>query len=678
MEESSDFDAQNAGMKGGQPRVNSDFYINRDNYLGCNSLSSLSAGNTTLSKFAGGKFGGLEVRHGKYIGDVEVDVGTVDPLPVHLLHPDSEHIEEKNTTEDRSSISSLTTDLPPGMNRRDRSTLFSKNIRQIQRSSRAQFQVEGIRDAFDSHDQIPIDYWGRNNGAQPWYSAQPNQFDQNNNHRMSPSTHEVFVSTPEKDLITSEVHINTLIRSPEPSAHHNSSHLSSNGSPTRTEQNENVGFFAYLYGRYSDYSRNKRIIILLFLIALLGACVGVIAASVGTKKDDSLSNKNDKFASFGDVSYQGSQMSLEEALPKDFIDEAAYLRDGADAINSTDTQSNPPSSSSSSTMKESGKSNMPTPSPFVSSSQTTLAPSRQPSSAPTPMPSSRPSTPPTPVPTPTPSQSPPSRFPTHKLSRQPSHLPTPNPSRRPTHQPSIKPTRRPTPRPTPITLRPSTENPTRRPTVMPSPKPSSPPSKEPSKSPSQKPTTLAPSKTPTLKPSTSPTHKPTTIEPSKAPTLKPSTASPTNEPSWSPSAAPISSSPTSLPSELPTTLPPSSSPSASPTLKPSPSPSVAPTVKPITLEPSRSPSRNPITYEPSSAPSITRTSSPLASPTPGPSILAVSTNPPTPITMTSTAAPATKIPTTSSPVSDDSTDEPSVSVTSLETLIYPTYAPTVA
>lgn len=54
----------------------------------------------------------------------------------------------------------------------------------------------------------------------------------------------------------------------------------------------------------------------------------MIAASVGTTKDDPLSNKNDKFASFEDVSYQGSQLSLEEALPKDFIDEEAYLSSG--------------------------------------------------------------------------------------------------------------------------------------------------------------------------------------------------------------------------------------------------------------------------------------------------------------------------------------------------------------
>mmetsp|Transcript_20557 Transcript_20557/g.30958 ORF Transcript_20557/g.30958 Transcript_20557/m.30958 type:complete len:917 (-) Transcript_20557:115-2865(-) len=574
------FHAQNEG----QPKVDSDFYINRDNCLGCNSLSlsSLSAGNTTISKFAGEQFGGLEIRHG---AGIEVDVESINPLPVHLIHPDgSEHIEE-NITEDRSSMSSLTNDLAPGMNKRDRSSLFSKHLRQIQRSSRAQIQVEGIQDAFDSKDQTSIDYWRRNNGVQPWYSAQPNQFDPNNNQssddRAPQSRHEVFGSTPEKCFITSQVHINQLIRSPEPSAHHhhNTPQLALNNSPARTEQRGN-GFMTYVYGRYNDYSRNKRIILLLFLIALLGGCFGVIVVTVGTKNDDSSGNTNDKFVNLEDVTYQGSQLSLEEALPNDFIDEEAYLRDGSDATNNT---SYPPSSSSPTTESSggSGKSNLPTPSPFASSSQTystvsptlssqqiathsptskpsppptTLAPSRKPSFAPTPMPSKRPSTPPTSVlSTPTPSQwpeqPPPSRFPTQKPSRLPSQPPTSKPSRSPSLQPTAKPTIRPTPRPTPlptqITLRPSTGNPTRQPTNMPSPKPSSPPSKEPSKSPTQKPTTLAPSKSPTIKPSKSPTQKPTTLAPSKAP-------APSKYPTLNPSSSP-SRSPTPPPSPLPTT-----------------------------------------------------------------------------------------------------------------------------
>ncbi len=358
------FRAQNAGKDGGQPKVISDFYINRDNCLGGNSLSSLSAGNTTISRFAGEQYGGIKIRLGENGGGIEVDVESIDPLPVHLIHPDAEHNIDENYTEDRSSMSSLTNDLNQELNQRDRSAIFSKHLRQIQRqrSSRAQFLVEGIPDAFDSQDQISIDF-RRRNGVQPWYSAQPSQLDQNNNHeeRMPPSQHEVVVSTPEKDLITSQVHINKLIRSPEPPAHQ----LSFANSPARNDQSGN-GFLAYVHGRYNDYSRNKRIILLLSVIALVGVCFGMIAVIVGTKDSSGEGKPNDKFVSLEDASYQDIQLSLEEALTQDFIDEEAYLRDGSDATNHTNA-SNPPSLSPSKIeLRGSGKSIAPSPPPFES------------------------------------------------------------------------------------------------------------------------------------------------------------------------------------------------------------------------------------------------------------------------------------------------------------------------
>eukprot|EP00577_Skeletonema_sp_RCC1716_P005503 CAMPEP_0113374010 /NCGR_PEP_ID=MMETSP0013_2-20120614/1357_1 /TAXON_ID=2843 ORGANISM="Skeletonema costatum, Strain 1716" /NCGR_SAMPLE_ID=MMETSP0013_2 /ASSEMBLY_ACC=CAM_ASM_000158 /LENGTH=761 /DNA_ID=CAMNT_0000255975 /DNA_START=138 /DNA_END=2423 /DNA_ORIENTATION=+ /assembly_acc=CAM_ASM_000158 len=752
------FHAQNEG----QPKVDSDFYINRDNCLGCNSLSSLSAGSTTISKFAGEQFGGLEIRHG---AGIEVDVESINPLPVHLIHPDgSEHIEE-NITEDRSSMSSLTNDLTPGMNKRDRSSLFSKHLRQIQRSSRAQIQLEGIQDAFDSKDQT-IDYWRRNNGVQPWYSAQPNQFDPNNNHssddRAPQSRHEVFGSIPEKGFITSQVHINQLIRSPEPSAHHhhNTPQLALNNSPARTEQNRN-DFMTYVYGRYNDYSRNKRIILLLFLIALLGGCFGVIAVTVGTKNDDSSGNTNDKFVNLEDVTYQGSQLSLEEALPNDFIDEEAYLRDGSDATNNT---SYPPSSSSPTTESGgSGKSNIPTPSPFASSSQTynTVSPnfiqsansntfsnfealtsanyactftkaiiSTDPDAikatiyatnigsiysdaiaearAASAQPISNPKTisatitaayikanetsNTTSITTPDSNHS----SSEHRRSHETANKHAFTKTFVPTQQRAFK-------KSNPKTYDACAFESTNSRAIKKSNSKAddtcafeSTNSRAIKKSNTRADDTCALKITNSraFKKSNAETYYTCTFEitnsraikksnskandiaPSKSPTPEPSTAPPTDEPTWPPSIAPISSSPTSVPSDVPTTLPPSSSPSVIPTSLP---PSVTPTVTPTTLEPSRrltstSPTSNPITYKPSSAPSIL--ASPTKAPTLEPSTLAIASNPPTPILVTPTAAPQSKVP-SSSPVSGP-TDEPTVYVTSLEPAIYPTYAPTAA
>ena len=95
-----------ANGKKGQPTrtVGSNFLTNHpqsddDDYdWSCNSLSSLSVGNTAISKIVGQKFGGVDISEGVEIDESLYPVHLLDPHPGAAAHPDE--YAENTKTED--------------------------------------------------------------------------------------------------------------------------------------------------------------------------------------------------------------------------------------------------------------------------------------------------------------------------------------------------------------------------------------------------------------------------------------------------------------------------------------------------------------------------------------------------------------------------------------------------
>src|SRR5210317_1642323 len=174
------------GKNEGQPTVGTNFLINHhqsdhnDNYdWSCNSLSSLSVGNTAISKIVGEKFGGVDISEGVEIDESLYPVHLLDPHHGAAAHPDE--YAENTKTEDRSSVSSLTYDLELATSKRERSTLFGKPersslfgkrlSRQINGASRTQLQLEG-NEASQSQGARPTIHSSGRSVFFPWYSLQ--------------------------------------------------------------------------------------------------------------------------------------------------------------------------------------------------------------------------------------------------------------------------------------------------------------------------------------------------------------------------------------------------------------------------------------------------------------------------------------------------------------------------
>jgi len=228
-----------------------------------------------------------------------------------------------------------------------------------------------------------------------------------------------------------------------------------------------------------------------------------------------------------------------------------------------------------------------------------------------------------------------------------------------------------------------TSNPTRRPTRRPTRNPTRNPTRKPTRKPTKQPTTKNPTRFPTHQPtSTLPTSNPTnasvvTSAPTKVPTSNPATVL-TPSPSSASSNSPVTILPTTpkpvtpQPSTVsgstpnPTLSSTTQSPTASPSAKPSPSPTSVSTPQSSTLPPTSEPSPNPTSVSTPRSSTVT----PTHKPTPNPTVPASLKPTVSPVTVTSkTIAPQTDPPTikptpkpmpnpTDVPVTDPPTNKP--------------------
>ena len=281
---------QEKGDVQGRPEIGKDYYINRGYDECASSLSSLSGGFTNMSKLRFGSLhydaenGGGHTRENARGDGFEVDI------PVAF---------DRNNTEDRSSLSSLTNDYA----RKGASRFGVLTGAFAKRKHKDLPYAYGMNDDNDETPTNPTDQ-GRESNGSPWYDysnrvtiQHANQAvpvdassPSNSNNSSSP---EVTVNTPEKALITSKQHLDELVQAPRPStpraflsASRRVSDLDTSRHSQLSNSRRSEGFATYVANGYNTASRRKKmsvmVAIVLFVICVIAITVAALNIKSGT------------------------------------------------------------------------------------------------------------------------------------------------------------------------------------------------------------------------------------------------------------------------------------------------------------------------------------------------------------------------------------------------------------
>lgn len=281
---------QEKGDVQGRPEIGKDYYINRGYDECASSLSSLSGGFTNMSKLRFGSLhydaenGGGHTRENARGDGFEVDI------PVAF---------DRNNTEDRSSLSSLTNDYA----RKGASRFGVLTGAFAKRKHKDLPYAYGMNDDNDETPTNPTDQ-GRESNGSPWYDysnrvtiQHANQAvpvdassPSNSNNSSSP---EVTVNTPEKALITPKQHLDELVQAPRPStpraflsASRRVSDLDTSRHSQLSNSRRSEGFATYVANGYNTASRRKKmsvmVAIVLFVICVIAITVAALNIKSGT------------------------------------------------------------------------------------------------------------------------------------------------------------------------------------------------------------------------------------------------------------------------------------------------------------------------------------------------------------------------------------------------------------
>jgi len=246
------------------PPIDKDFYINKNsNDIPQSSLSSISGGITTISDT---RFGGT--------AQYDLESGSTDTFDV--IYGRS----ERNTEDNRSSLSSLT-DIVPS-NERGRFQFGRKG-------KRFQTQLDDIEDS----PPRPL-------SGSPWYIQSQQAVEPPPVHSFDTTSS----STPEKKLITSRSHLDQIIAQPPPMPPSQQNRLPSfNNRQISCESTAGIseGFLTYIQEEIRNTYRKRRML-LASVFVIFFICIIAITAAAFTQQNNG--EKDDANASFQVVEQQ--------------------------------------------------------------------------------------------------------------------------------------------------------------------------------------------------------------------------------------------------------------------------------------------------------------------------------------------------------------------------------------